>query len=429
MKLKDWDEEEEKVPQRDRVSMAEPDFDDTEDGDLEELDMEDGRPYRDLGDSGTDFHEAPEKRRGSAGLKRNGDMSRESLPGQGLRKRPGRSGREPEQEEELAPLPTWAKALIFVGLAVLAAIICAVLWRFVHPDKPEEKQGSLAGNIEASGDRSDLPGDLPSGAESESGESAEPGAASESDRNPQTSAEPGQDTADPGAASGGEAPDGIPEDSEAQESPQPEAPDTQPESSGTQSEPSGPAAGSQPGSDTETKEPPAGNGAMTFTAVQESVTPKDAVNLRTAPTTADEGNIVVKIQNGETLNRIGMNTDTGWSQINYNGQTLYAVSQYLTTDLNYKTPVTPSDPNRVVTAGGSVVIFENCDDWISPKEYVNLRTEPSTVQDNATVSCQLQYGEKAHRTGYSEDFGWSRVEYNGQVLYVVTSFVYVVPAE
>ena len=188
-----------------------------------------------------------------------------------------------------------------------------------------------------------------------------------------------------------------------------------------------PPAGSAPDAGAET--PPAGNGVMTFSAVQESVTPKDAVNLRTAPTTTDENNIVVKIQNGEALSRTGINNDTGWSRIDYNGQTLYAVSQYLTTDLNYKPPVIPADPNRVVTAGGSVVIFENCDDWITPKEYVNLRTEPSTVQDNDTVSCQLNYGEKAHRTGYSEDFGWARVEYNGQVLYVVTSFVYVVPME
>ena len=62
-----------------------------------------------------------------------------------------------------------------------------------------------------------------------------------------------------------------------------------------------------------------------------SVTPKDAVNLRTAPTTTDENNIVVKIQNGEALSRTGINADTGWSRIDYNGQILYAVSQYLTT--------------------------------------------------------------------------------------------------
>ena len=85
-----------------------------------------------------------------------------------------------------------------------------------------------------------------------------------------------------------------------------------------------------------------------------------------------------------------------------------------------------ANPNRVSTAGGRVIIFSDCDDWISPKEYVNLRLEPSTDGGNDTVSCQLNYGEKAHRTGYSTDSGWSRVEYDGKVLYVVTSLMYVV---
>ena len=85
-----------------------------------------------------------------------------------------------------------------------------------------------------------------------------------------------------------------------------------------------------------------------------------------------------------------------------------------------------ANPNRVSTAGGRVIIFSDCDDWISPKEYVNLRLEPSTDGGNDTVNCQLNYGEKAHRTGYSTDSGWSRVEYDGKVLYVVTSLMYVV---
>ncbi len=168
---------------------------------------------------------------------------------------------------------------------------------------------------------------------------------------------------------------------------------------------------------------------MTFQAVQESVTPKDVVNLRLVPTTADAANIVTQAHNGETLVRIGINPDTGWSKIDYNGQTLYAVSQYLTADLSYRPAVQPADPNRVSTVSGRIIIFQNCDDWISPKEYVNLRTEPSTTEGDATVSCQLNYGEKVHRTGYSRDSGWSRVEYNGQVLYVVTSLMYEAAAE
>lgn len=167
-----------------------------------------------------------------------------------------------------------------------------------------------------------------------------------------------------------------------------------------------------------------GRDEMGFVKVVDSVTPKDVINLRSNPSTADVGNIVMQAGNGEILNRVGVNHDTGWSRIDYNGQTLYAVSQYLSEDLNYKTPVEVADPNRVSTIDGRVIVFADCDDWITPKEYVNLRTEPSTTEGNATVSCQLNYGEKVHRTGYSADSGWSRVEYNGLVLYVVSSYMY-----
>ena len=69
------------------------------------------------------------------------------------------------------------------------------------------------------------------------------------------------------------------------------------------------------------------------------------------------------------------------------------------------------------------IIFADCSDNITPKEYVNLRTEPSTSQGEATVRCQVKSGETVRRTGYSADSGWSRVEYNGEVLYVVSSLM------
>lgn len=84
------------------------------------------------------------------------------------------------------------------------------------------------------------------------------------------------------------------------------------------------------------------------------------------------------------------------------------------------------DLNKVTTQDGRVIIFMECDDMVTPKEYVNLRTEPSTSRGEATVGCRLNNGEVAHRTGISEEMGWSRVEYNDQVLYVVSSFVNVV---
>lgn len=406
MKLMDWDDEEEKTvkPERDKDRKGKQDS-----GDM------------DLG--GMDFRE-PDREAGQGLRRRSG----------GLEESGGRRNPEDGDTEALAPLPGWAKALILTGLAVLAAVICAVLWHFVHPDKAEERnQSILADAQESSGEGLGQPqspdsGSM-SGAEEESGSDvpSEPAAEATAEPTAEATEEPEKEpAAENGTASDSNAGQAEPsmgaqESQTPQETQTPQVPG-QSEAPKSQLSPT-----AQPRS--EGQEPSAGNAGMTFVSVQESVTPKDAVNLRTAPDTTDEGNIVVKIQNGETLARIGVNNDTGWSRIDYNGQILYAVSQYLTTDLNYKPPVTPSDPNRVTTASGSVIIFENCDDWITPKEYVNLRTEPSTVQEDATVSCQLNYGEKAHRTGYSADFGWSRVEYNGQVLYVVTSFVNVVPAE
>lgn len=88
-------------------------------------------------------------------------------------------------------------------------------------------------------------------------------------------------------------------------------------------------------------------------------------------------------------------------------------------------PVVTTDPNRVSTQDGRVIVFTDCDDIVTPKEYVNLRLEPSTSEGNATIHCRLNYGETVHRTGISEDSGWSRVEKDGVVCYVVTSLVYV----
>lgn len=95
----------------------------------------------------------------------------------------------------------------------------------------------------------------------------------------------------------------------------------------------------------------------------------------------------------------------------------------------FETETPASNQNRVTTQEGRVIIFTECDDMITPKEYVNLRTEPSTSQGEATVGCMLNNGEMAHRTGISEEMGWSRVEYNDQILYVVTSYVNVVKDE
>ena len=55
--------------------------------------------------------------------------------------------------------------------------------------------------------------------------------------------------------------------------------------------------------------------------------------------------------------------------------------------------------DEVTTLDGRVVTFIICDDYVTPKEYVNLRTEPSTTMGKETVRVAVPAGEKLHRTG------------------------------
>lgn len=297
-------------------------------------------------------------------------------------------------QDEPEPLKPWAMVLIFAGLVVLAAVICAILWRFTHNETQDP------------GTKDAVVTESPRGSEAD-----DPTAAPEDQPSASTDEIKGDGEADEGGGSGID---------------QTEEPSVEPENRPASTpETEDPPASQQTEEPSAPQEPENGDTGMSFSAVQDSVTPKDVVNLRSVPSTSDESTIVVQASNGEVLTRNGVNSDTGWSRIDYNGQTLYAVSQYLTTDLNYKTPVQSSNPNRVSTISGRVIIFTDCDDNMTPKEYVNLRTEPSTTEGDATVRCQVTSGEIVHRTGYSADSGWSRVEYNGEILYVVTSLMLV----
>ena len=339
---------------------------------------------------------------------------------------------EEEPEEEWTPetLKPIVKILISLGLVLFAAIFTGILWNVTHSGgggddgndqvvsrdgEGQEPDGAVASDEETG-----------SGAEEASGEDVEAGIEAAS------GAGVGSDD---GTASDEEAESGIGASGESAGSGNMTASE-----SGT-----GAAAGegvgfdnmtvseSGAGSNTET---PAGegteaadgteNGIMAFTECQDTVTPKEKINLRSAPSTAQADNVVVQAVNGEVLTRTGINSDTGWSRLDYNGQTLYAVSGYLTTDLAYQPPVPTADSNSVNTKDGRTIIFTDCDDRITPKMYVNLRVEPSTSEGDTTVYCRLENGETVHRTGVSEGSAWSRVEYDGQVLYVVTSYMYVV---
>lgn len=154
---------------------------------------------------------------------------------------------------------------------------------------------------------------------------------------------------------------------------------------------------------------------VTFEEVNEQVTSKDVTNLRTNMDQSSDSNVAAKLKNGETALRTGRGNN-GWSRVEYDGQTLYAVSSYLTTDIGYQTPVKEPDDGFKQT-------FTKVSENVTAKDVTNLRSRPS--MEDSEVIAQLHNGEVIARTGVS-DYGWSRVEYNGQPLYCIGSYLTVV---
>ena len=159
---------------------------------------------------------------------------------------------------------------------------------------------------------------------------------------------------------------------------------------------------------------------MNFTEVNETVTAKDATNLRNIPSQGDDSTIVYTLRNGETATRTGV-SDSGWSRLTYNGQTVYAVSSYLTTDLQYQ--VTAQEQEGAGSGDGLKTKFADRSERVTAKIEVNLRALPSVTNPDATVVAVLHNGEYVTRTGINEDYGWSRVDYNGQTLYCISSYL------
>ena len=153
-----------------------------------------------------------------------------------------------------------------------------------------------------------------------------------------------------------------------------------------------------------------------FAPVSDQVTAKVAVNLRKLPSVEHEdAEVIAKLKNGQFAQRIGI-SDNGWSKLKYNGIICYAVSSYLTvTDVPAETHT--GSTYEVQTE------FEEVYELVTAKDTVNLRTLPSTEHPDVKVVAQLKNGEVVARTGINHDLGWSRVVYNGQILYCVSSYL------
>ncbi len=155
---------------------------------------------------------------------------------------------------------------------------------------------------------------------------------------------------------------------------------------------------------------------MHFNEVTELVTAKETTNLRNMPSQGTESQVMLQLTFGEVATRTGI-SDSGWSRVVYNGVTYYAVSSLLTTDL------TGAGTTAATEDDGIETVFSLVNDKVTPKIEVNLRTLPSVTNADSKVVATIKAGEFVTRTGVNMDVGWSRVEYNGQVLYCVTSYI------
>ena len=123
----------------------------------------------------------------------------------------------------------------------------------------------------------------------------------------------------------------------------------------------------------------------------------NSVNLRQGAGT--EYDVIVSLSKGTELKRTGV-TDNGWSRVEYNGETGYLSSSYVSTD-KPAASVTEKDGTVVVTTAA------------------NLRTEPSESGDVIAIA---NADVELKRTGVTDN-GWTRVEYNGQEAYVHSSLL------
>ena len=158
---------------------------------------------------------------------------------------------------------------------------------------------------------------------------------------------------------------------------------------------------------------------MKFDAVDETVTAKSSTNLRNKPSQGSDSTVMVTLENGQTAQRTGFSS-SGWSRVVYEGNTYYAVSSFLTTDLS--APKQEAAPQPQDTSGFKTK-FTDCSETVTAKDVVNLRNKPSVTDADSQEIATLSAGETALRTGINAEYGWSRVEYNGQTLYCVSSYL------
>lgn len=158
---------------------------------------------------------------------------------------------------------------------------------------------------------------------------------------------------------------------------------------------------------------------LTFQEVNEAVTARDKVNLRDLPST-ETGKVVGSLSYGEAVVRTGISgsIDTGWSRLLVNGQVVYASSRLLATSMDYKEKEKPTAENpeagmHFTAASGTVK---------AKSGETNLRSLPTTNEPSQVIA-KLTGEDTAQRIGIDKDKGWTKLDYNGQVVYAVSNYL------
>lgn len=136
---------------------------------------------------------------------------------------------------------------------------------------------------------------------------------------------------------------------------------------------------------------------VTFSDVSETVYTTERCNVRKSYSTSSEK--ITTLSKGATVKRTGVSS-SGWSRVEYNGAVCYISSQYLTTTKPVEEQVN----------------FNDVEEKVYAKQNCNLRKSWSTDSDKVGY---LTEGEEVTRTGIADN-GWSRINYNGQVVYVAS---------
>ena len=136
----------------------------------------------------------------------------------------------------------------------------------------------------------------------------------------------------------------------------------------------------------------------------------DTVNVRAAADT--ESDKIGTLEKGTALTRTG--TDGEWSVVNYNGQTGYIKTEYLTTKNSDSDSDNGGNEEQTTTsnfiAEGTVITLSDS---------INIRSGMSEIDSKIGTAFS---GEKVTVVmSYAE--GWTKVTWNGQTGYIKTSLL------